>query len=99
MSAKLYSREKNIFILRHNCNFVLIHFVSVSLPEITPELAEQIVNQVAIQHESSSGEAEISPNTEAIQVIEVSSDQTTGNLEEQTIGGFISQVILILVRG
>lgn len=74
--------------------YSLYDYFVVSLPEITPELAEQIVNQVALQHESNASTNETVLSQDDVQVIEVSNDQTC-TTDEQGLGRLITQVIMI----
>jgi len=65
--------------------------VSVSLPEITPELAEQIVNQVALQQDANTHQNDAI--LDDVQVIQVpsSSISNTGNQELLVEGHLVTQ--------
>ncbi|XP_031561637.1 oocyte zinc finger protein XlCOF28-like isoform X2 [Actinia tenebrosa] len=58
---------------------------TVSIPEISPELAERIVSQVALQQESQSGQTSDVLSQNNVQVIEVCSGNHAQNTEGQNL--------------
>lgn len=64
-------------------------FSTVSIPEISPELAERIVNQVTLQQESQSGQTSDILSHNDVQVIEVCSGDHAQNTEGQIVEGHL----------
>lgn len=61
----------------------------MSIPEISPELAERIVNQVTLQQESQSGQTSDILSHNDVQVIEVCSGDHAQNTEGQIVEGHL----------